>query len=282
MLSRLTLKDTHREAVGFFEELFGHKLSTMTTDKLMPEVAVDALAFNETLQPKLADDVSPDGEAEEPAEGLLQVISFDGKGVPIIKDEPAEMTPRLTKGKKRQTTKEALVGLEYLVAPKIRDAHSVAMNLVMPKAVKVPAQAPPEAPAPTAPFQRASFIHYESSLTDKYSVFDRIGERVDARGELASSPLPQVCVVDGAERLISRAKARFPTATVVLDIIHVSEYLWQAAHALHGEGSPRARTMVLAHLERILEGQVGRVIGGGASALRRAPKAHKQAPREDR
>jgi len=143
-------------------------------------------------------------------------------------------------------------------------------------------QAPPEAPAPTAPFQRASFIHYESSLTDKYSVFDRIGERVDARGELASSPLPQVCVVDGAERLISRAKARFPTATVVLDIIHVSEYLWQPAHALHGEGSPRARTMELAILGRILEAQVGRGIGGGASALRRAPKAHKQAPREDR
>lgn len=271
MLSRLTLKDTHREAVGFFEELFGHKISTMTTDNLMPEIAVETLAFNETLQPKLPGEVGPDGRVAEPAEGLLQVISFDGKGVPIIKDEPAEMTPRLTKGKKRQTTKEALVGLEYLVAPKIRDAHSVAMNLVMPKAVKVRAQAPEE-PAPEAFYQRASFVHYESNLTDKYSVFDRIGERVDARGERASSPLPQVCVIDGAERLISRAKARFPAATIVLDIIHVSEYLWQAAHAVHGEGSPRARTMVLAHLERILEGKVGRVIGG----LRQRCAAHRK------
>jgi hypothetical protein len=256
LLSRLTLKDTHREAVDFFEELFGRKVSTMTTDHLMPEIAADTVAFNETLTPKLPEPSNTDKAKAEDA-SLLQVISFDGKGVPIIKEQSAQQTPRLTKGKKRQQTKEALVGLEYLTKPNVREAHVVARNLVLGDT-----GAAAEDSECKSKRRGTFYIHYESSLTDKYSVLDTVGERVDARQEAVGGELDQVCLVDGAERLISRAKARFPEATVVLDIIHVTEYLWKAAHALHGEGSPKAKAMVLAHLERILEGSVGRVIGG--------------------
>jgi len=55
---------------------------------------------------------------------------------------------------------------------------------------------------------------------------------------------------------------------VILDIIHVSEYLWDAAHVFHAEGSSKAQTMVLAHLTAILEGRVGHVIGGLRQRLR--------------
>ena len=54
------------------------------------------------------------------SEGELQVIGFDGKGVPVIKSEAAKIQSRSGKGEKRQKTKEAIVGISYTVDPKGR------------------------------------------------------------------------------------------------------------------------------------------------------------------
>jgi len=48
----------------------------------------------------------------------------------------------------------------------------------------------------------------------------------------------------------------------ILDLFHVMERLWQAAHCFHPEGSPEAQAFVTDRLRRILEGEVGYVIGG--------------------
>jgi hypothetical protein len=48
----------------------------------------------------------------------------------------------------------------------------------------------------------------------------------------------------------------------ILDIFHVLERIWQAAHCFHPEGSDEAREFVNQRLRRILQGDVGRVIGG--------------------
>ncbi len=50
--------------------------------------------------------------------------------------------------------------------------------------------------------------------------------------------------------------------TGILDIIHVIEYLWKVGNILHGEKTPQAEKWVYAHLLAILQGRVGRVIGG--------------------
>jgi len=48
----------------------------------------------------------------------------------------------------------------------------------------------------------------------------------------------------------------------ILDIIHVTEYLWKVGNALHGEKTPEAKKWVYEHLLAILQGRAGRVIGG--------------------
>ena len=48
----------------------------------------------------------------------------------------------------------------------------------------------------------------------------------------------------------------------ILDIIHVVEYLWTAGKALHGEGSKTTASWVHERLLKLLQGHVGRVIGG--------------------
>ena len=52
---------------------------------------------------------------ESESEGELEVIGFDGKGVPVIKKEAAKLKSRQGKGEKRQKKKEAMVGVSYTV-----------------------------------------------------------------------------------------------------------------------------------------------------------------------
>jgi hypothetical protein len=47
-----------------------------------------------------------------------------------------------------------------------------------------------------------------------------------------------------------------------LDIWHVTEYLWKLAYCFHPEGSDAAEAFVETYLRKLLEGNVGRVIGG--------------------
>ena len=56
------------------------------------------------------------GQKEAPeknSEGSINVIGFDGIGVPVIKSEAAKLKARLGKGEKRQKKKEAMVGVSY-------------------------------------------------------------------------------------------------------------------------------------------------------------------------
>ena len=58
--------------------------------------------------------------------------------------------------------------------------------------------------------------------------------------------------------------------TIVLDFIHVSEYVWKAGMALHGEVHPKLEGWVSEHLLSILRGRSGYVAGGiRRSATRR-------------
>ena len=56
-----------------------------------------------------ADKSVPDSETERE----LQVLSFNGKGVPVIKKEAAIIKARLDKGEKSQKKKEAMIGVSY-------------------------------------------------------------------------------------------------------------------------------------------------------------------------
>jgi hypothetical protein len=47
--------------------------------------------------------------------------------------------------------------------------------------------------------------------------------------------------------------------TLVLDLIHVLEYLWRAAWALHREGDPQAERWVSARLLELLRGHASRL-----------------------
>ena len=81
---------------------------------------------------------------------------------------------------------------------------------------------------------------------------------------------PWVVLVDGAEMQLANARAaaaaRGVDVTVIVDIIHVVEYLWKAAHAFHRAASPELACWAWTRVQRVLEGKARTV----ASSMRRA------------
>ncbi len=85
-----------------------------------------------------------------------------------------------------------------------------------------------------------------------------------------------VVLVDGNRDQLARIKqAARDTGvkiTIVLDIVHVLEYLWRAAYAFHADGTKQAQEWVECRLLALLNGHSG---GALAKSLRAMVKTHK-------
>jgi hypothetical protein len=237
-----------KDSAGLFEQLFDLDLA----ESVLMEVAQEA---PEGYEDFYAQRPVPQQEAE----GALLVGSFDGKGVPMIKAEAVKLKAKLGSGEKRQTKKEALVGVSYTVDPKPRSPEALAELLVDPEAARARRQR--EDTRDDAP--RAQQVRRLASLVrTKQAVMELI--RADAERRDPQHRKPLVVLLDGALGLWSLAPKLFKPwkrVTFVLDIRHVVGYLWSAANALFGEQSKAGQHWVQQKLTELLRGRVGYVIG---------------------
>ena len=238
-----------KESAGLFEQLFDLEVAESVLMEVAKEAPQDYEAFYAQRPLSPAD---PEGE--------LLVVSFDGKGVPMIKEEAAKLTAKLGTGEKRQRKKEALVGVSYLVDPKPRTPEALAELLVDPEAARTRQQRA----GTTDDAPRAQQVRRVASLVrTKQAVMELIKADAERRDPQHRKPL--VVLLDGALGLWNLATKLFKPwkrVTFVLDILHVVGYLWSAANALFGEASKAGQHWVQQKLTAILRGQVGYVIGG--------------------
>jgi hypothetical protein len=107
-----------------------------------------------------------------------------------------------------------------------------------------------------------------SVVEDAASVVGRIFDEAERRDP--EHQRTWVALVDGNNHQIDRigaeARARKVSVSVVIDLIHVLEYLWKAAWCFHAEGDPAAEAWVRHHASAVLDGKSTRVAG----AIRRA------------
>src|SRR5205807_1867934 len=89
-----------KESAGFFAQLFDLEVAESVLMEVAKEAPQDYQDFY--VQRPL----SPEDTA-----GDLLVVSFDGKGVPMIKEEAAKLKAKLGTGEKRQKKKEAVMEL---------------------------------------------------------------------------------------------------------------------------------------------------------------------------
>ena len=197
------------------------------------------------------------------SEGDIEVLEFDGKGVPVIKKEAAKLKARPGKGEKRQKKKEAMVGVSYTVDTHERSAEEVAQHLIYPERTQAEREAAKQAGQVVSSSPKSHNIRRLASLErSKTDVVQVIVQ--DAKARDPKRQRPWVVVMDGALALwaVIATVLKGIEYVGILDIIHVVEYLWNAGNALHGEGTATTQRWVYNHLLSLLHGHVGRVIGG--------------------
>jgi len=227
----------YRETATTLERILGLDLSVQSLERVVADDACDVAAFYDHL---------PSTPAPAPL-GTIVVAQADGKGVPMVQP-PVGTTPvRLGKGQKRTKKKEAIVTALYTIEPYPRTPQDVLAALLHEQR---PAD-PPSRPRPVLKELRAT-------LDGKAVAVRRLAERARLREGLHSQD--RVALTDGAAPLQEQMQTQLPDFTLVLDIIHATEYLWDNATALLGESSPERSPWVRQHLEGILSGQTDAVI----------------------
>ncbi len=226
--------ETYDDVLARFEKLFSFRPPKHTLEAMAPAAAADADAYYESL-----------GVPPPESEGAIGVMAIDGKGVPMVKEQPAERKVRLGRGEKLSRKKEAVVTAVYTIAPQPRTADDVLAEVCDKKT-------PPERPKPQNKRVRATLAGKENAIT---------WARDEARRRDPAGRKSWLCLMDGSVGLWTLALLLLKGATFILDFFHASEYLWKAAYVFHPETSPEAQAFVRRYLRMLLEGKVGYVIG---------------------
>jgi hypothetical protein len=192
------------------------------------------------------------------------VLSVDQKGI-VMRHEDLlpetrekakagrKLETRFTRGEPRNRKRMATVAAVYEIEPDVRDAATIIAGLRHIKPTE-PVQRP-------RPQNKRVWASVERGLTAVIEeMFDQ-AERVDPKHERT-----WIVLLDGDRKLEQAvrktAKARRVEVTIVLDFIHVLQYLWAAGHKLCEEGTAELEKWVMERLERILKGHVSDVAAG--------------------
>src|SRR6266496_2844210 len=200
--------------------------------------------------------------------GDLLVLSCDGKGIVMRPDalRPAtarqaaaskkKLKSRLSKGEKRNRKRIAEVGAVYDLSPAPRTSKDI-----------LPRTDAERAQAAAAPAARNKWLT-ASVVSDAAQVVARVFDEAQRRDP--DQHRTWVAVVDGnnhqIDRITHEAAARSVPVTILVDFVHVLEYLCKAAWCFHNEGDPAAEQWVHRHATRILDGNARQT----ATAIRRA------------
>ncbi len=253
-------KGSFDEAVAALVKYTGAKVPKRQLEELVVRAAQDFDSFY------VAQRASWDA-TEHPASEIL-VLTFDGKGVAVRREDLREATraaadkrnrkleKRLSKGEKRNSKRMAEVAAVYSIAPFVRTPEQVLGDL-----------RPEDGPA--APRPRPDGKRVWASLEkDPGDVIDEAF--LDALSRDPGRERKWVVLVDGNKDHIKHVRAAARRhgveVTIVIDVIHVLEYLWAAAPVFHEEGTPELEAWVTERLLWLLCGEAGQV----AAAIRRS------------
>jgi len=241
------IEDSYEESRGKVEKILGIGQSVRSLEQMSVSVAESVPAFQES---------APKPPAEQ--EGSILVLTADGKGVPMRRDagqDPPAIRGRRKKGEKANKKRMACVGGVYTVDPFVRTPEDV-VDEVLRDARK------PDRPQPCHKQLRAELTREIDgvAVNAKDRIFSWFAEQVKVRNPQGRKKA--VCVMDGERALWKKLLALVPGIVCILDLFHVLERLWQAAHCFHPEGSDEAKAFVTDRLSRLLRGEVGYVIGG--------------------
>ncbi len=178
-------------------------------------------------------------------EGPILVVQADGKGVPMVRRETADQKVRRGKGDKKTRKKEAIAIAVYTIVPYRRTPQDVVDALFKKD------QPVSDRPVP-------SHKRIFASLNGKPANLQLLADWAAQRDGPAIQQ--RVALTDGAEALQDQLQTKLSNFILVLDFIHVDEYLWKAGTALYGETDPHRAVWVETQLLDLLSSRTAEVI----------------------
>lgn len=201
--------------------------------------------------------------AVDPAEekDLILVLTFDAAGIVVRTEDlrlatqraakrqaedPRWPPKRLSKGQKRNRKRMAEVAAVYAIAPHVREPADIIRELR-------PSQDAERKRVRPKPVNKRAWA---SVKNDAGYVIRAAFDDAERRDPVHARRW--VVLVDGNEPQIelayAEARKRGIHITVLVDLIHVLEYVWKAAYCFHPHGSPEAEAWVTDRLRMLLEG----------------------------
>ena len=260
---RLTTNQPYAEARDILRELLGIEISVRALEHINQRLAKHVNRYWESA-------AAPPPEEE----GEILVVSADGKGVPMRQSQQdryeqklgkkkakrrwqpayAKTQKRRTRGMPKSRKQMAYLGVVYSVNRFVRRPGEILEEFQRQAKQE-------ERPQPQHKRFRAEM---NDILENRVSygqprLFDWLAAEVQARDPQQQKTL--VCLMDGQQSLWYWKRQRLKHAVGILDIYHVLEKLWEAAHCFHRESSLEAEEFVHKYLGMMLEGNTGSVVG---------------------
>jgi hypothetical protein len=267
-------KGSFDETVEFVTNNTSAHVPKRQAEEIVEGSAQDFDAFYEKRQQS----VDPDQVS-----GSVLVLSVDGKGIvmrpqdlrPQTRKAAERRTPkmkqRLSKGEKKNAKRMATVAAVYTIAPFKRSPEDL-MSHDPPSAVEKDSVERPK------PENKRVWASVEKEPVDVIKeAFEEALRRDPDHGKI------WVALVDGNKNqidLVRRiSKEMDIELTIVVDVIHVIEYLWKAGRVFHPESGSELESWVRQRLGEVLQGKAGLVAGGmrrsatkrGISSVARQP-----------
>jgi hypothetical protein len=242
------------QAARNFQTVFRQSISVDTLEAVSRKMGDMAKEYSDQLP------VPP-----REAEGEILVTTLDGKGVPLIRESETETEPvkafqsrRLRPGDRRIATLAGAYSVdrhertpEQILAALFRDP--------LPKDAKTPRPKPQEKHLSVHFPEQYEDGEAQVSSTGALEACSWLSSQVTARRKPRQ---PLLLLIDGDHRLWDTANEHLPADRIeILDIVHVSAYVWEAAGMLCSQERAR-ESFTRTRLRLILQGRVKSVIRG--------------------
>jgi hypothetical protein len=241
-----------------FETVFRQRLSVDVLEDINRAMGEQADRFLEELP------LPPPAE-----EGAIVVVTADGKGVPLVRQD-ADKVPAFEQKERPGNRRMATLGCLYTVDPYVRTPEQIVAALFRDDTVAQPADRPEACYKHYRAFFAEAGSAGEDALPSAYRTWTWLAEEASTRCQPGQAVVrlmdaqPSLWEASDAclEDLVAKRESAGESLVVdILDIIHVSGYLWKAAKAFYSHKEPQ-EFFVQDRLLRILQGEVSGVIKG--------------------
>lgn len=247
-----TIEQAFGKAQQAIEKVLGQKIPVDSLERISRRMAPQAEHFLESLP------VPPKDE-----EGELLVLTADGKGVPMLRRD-LEQRPVFDESERRGNRQMATLACVYSVDRFVRTPEEIVAALFREQRPDRTNRPRPCHKRMVARFARA-YEDGEKELVvpGAYEAFAWAAGQVHGRRR-HDQVLLRLC--DGQESLWTTAEVclelKAHELIDILDIIHVTQYVWLASKAFCGGNCQRAEAFARDRLLRILQGGVRGVVSG--------------------